>query len=319
MTILDSIIQGVVQGLTEFLPVSSSGHLAISQHILGVTKDNLFFDVMLHAGTLLAVVVVYWKMIIRLIVALFSTLSDIFQGKFKWSERNEDFNLIIMLVVGLLPLFLLYIPIPFTDGQTGMKISEGIASNIIVVGFSLIVTSILLAIGKSCNDKIIKNSPLRVMVKDSGKTNLTFKDALFIGLIQMVAAIFPGLSRSGSTLSAGEMRGLNRQTAFDYTFIIAIPTIFAAVLIEGHKALAIKGGIGISGGVIAVGIITSAIVGFFAIKLFRWLLKTDKMAIFIVYTACMGLLVLIICLLENITNQNLFTQVPINGSSLVPR
>ena len=121
MTILDAVIQGVVQGLTEFLPVSSSGHLAITQHILGVSgESNLFFDVMLHIGTLVAVIVFYHKLIGSLIVEFFRMLKDIFTGKFSWKNMNYERNLIMMLIIGLLPLVLVFIPIP----GTGMKVKD---------------------------------------------------------------------------------------------------------------------------------------------------------------------------------------------------
>ena len=98
MTILDAIIQGIVQGLTEFLPVSSSGHLAITQHILGVSGEgNLFFNVMLHIGTLVAVVAFYHKLFWNLIKEFFRMVGDIFTGKFRWREMNYERNLIVML------------------------------------------------------------------------------------------------------------------------------------------------------------------------------------------------------------------------------
>ena len=98
MSIFDAIIQGIVQGLTEFLPVSSSGHLAISQHILGVDEGNLFFNVMLHLGTLLAVIAVYYKLIGKLIIAFFTLIRDIVTGRYRWSKMTEEQNLVVMLI-----------------------------------------------------------------------------------------------------------------------------------------------------------------------------------------------------------------------------
>ena len=151
MTIFEAIIQGVVQGLTEFLPVSSSGHLTITQHILGINLEgnNLFFNVMLHIGTLVAVVVFYHKLIWRLIKAFFAIIGNIFTGKFRWKELSDDQRMVIMVIIGLLPLFLLFLPVP----GTGMKLKdvvEGITDserNFIVVGICLLITSVLLFIG----------------------------------------------------------------------------------------------------------------------------------------------------------------------------
>ena len=146
MTILDAIIQGVVQGLTEFLPVSSSGHLAITQHITGVSGEgNLFFNVMLHVGTLVAVVAFYHKLIWSLIKEFFKMIGEIFTGKFKWSKMNYERNLIVMLIIALIPLFAMFIPVPGSD----MKVKDladlfSGAQILIVTACSLILTSILL-------------------------------------------------------------------------------------------------------------------------------------------------------------------------------
>ena len=155
MTIIDAIIQGVVQGLTEFLPVSSSGHLAITQHITGVAgESNLFFNVMLHVGTLVAVAAFYHKLFWSLIKEFFRMLRDIFTGKFKWREMNYERNLIVMLIIALLPLFIMFLPVPGTD----MKVKDladifSGAQILLVTALSLLLTSILLAVGARCNKK----------------------------------------------------------------------------------------------------------------------------------------------------------------------
>ena len=103
--ILEAIVQGVVQGATEFLPVSSSGHLSLAQHFMGVQNTSLLFNVMLHIGTLAAVVLVYRRLILRLLLALVSLVRDVFTGRFKWSAMDPDRNLLVMLILGLVPLF----------------------------------------------------------------------------------------------------------------------------------------------------------------------------------------------------------------------
>lgn len=318
MSILDAIIQGIVQGLTEFLPVSSSGHLAITQHILGTSGDgNLFFNVMLHVGTLVAVIAFYYKLIWSLIKEFFSMIKDIFTGKFKWSKMNYERNLIMMLIIGLLPLFLLFIPIPGTEMKI-KDLAEVLSASpiLLVTAISLLVTSALLTIGIICNRR--NSSKGGKHLKGAGKANsngresYTILDAVCVGLMQVAAAVFPGLSRSGSTLAVGEMRGINKQKALDYTFVLGVPSIIAAALLEGIDAIKSPEGINVEIGVIIAGVIASAVVGYLAIIIFKWFLKSDKMSIFVIYTAIVGIAFIIISIIEMNTGVNLFTGAPIN-------
>ncbi len=315
MTILDAIIQGIVQGLTEFLPVSSSGHLAITQHITGVAGEgNLFFNVMLHVGTLVAVVAFYHKLIWSLIKEFFRMLGDIFTGKFKWSKMNYERNLIVMLVIGLLPLFIMFIPIPGTDLKV-KDLADIFSSGqiLIVTAVSLMLTSVLLAVGAHFNRKNNARSfkHMRGASSDSkGRESYTPLDALCVGLMQVAAALLPGLSRSGSTLAVGEMRGINKQKALDFTFILGIPSILAAAVLEGVDAVKSPEGITVQPLVIAVGIIVSAVVGYLSILLFKWFLKSDKMIIFIIYTAVVGVALLVVSVMEIMNGTNLFTGQP---------
>ena len=310
MGIFEAIIQGIVQGLTEFLPVSSSGHLAITQHIMGVTENNLFFNVMLHIGTLVAVVAFYYKLIWNLIKEFFSIIKDVFTGKFTFKEMNHERKMIFMLIVALLPLFLLFFPIPGTDIKVKdfADVLSGDQKYFIVVGISLLVTSVLLTLGVVFNNRLKKKEAQNGTLSEqgAGKKSLTVLDAIVVGLTQVCAAVFPGLSRSGSTLAAGQMRGVNRQTALDFTFIMAIPSILAAAVLELSDALSVPGGIGISIPVIVAGMIAAAVVGYLSIVLFKWLLKTEKMYIFIAYTAVAGVLVVVVSIIEKIVGHNIF-------------
>ncbi len=315
MTILDSVIQGIVQGLTEFLPVSSSGHLAITQHILGTDgESNLFFNVMLHVGTLIAVVVFYHKLIWSLIKEFFSMIKDIFTGKFKWKNMNYERNLIVMLIIGLLPLFLLFVPIPGTDLKVKDFADIFSASPILIItAVSLLITSILLTVGIICNKK--NTNRFKHLNTNSeganGRESYTVTDAICVGLMQTVAAIFPGLSRSGSTLAVGEMRGINKQKALDYTFVLAIPSILAAALLEGVDAIKSPESVSIDPLIIITGLVVSAIVGYLSIVIFKWFLKSDKMIIFVAYTAIVGIAFIVISIIEMNTGVNLFTGTPI--------
>lgn len=318
MSIFDAIIQGIVQGLTEFLPVSSSGHLAITQHILGTSGDgNLFFNVMLHVGTLVAVIAFYYKLIWSLIKEFFSMIKDIFTGKFKWSKMNYERNLIMMLIIGLIPLFLLFVPIPGTEMKV-KDLAELFSGSpiLLVTAISLLVTSALLTIGIICNRR--NSSKGGKHLKGSGKANsngresYTILDAVCVGLMQVAAAVFPGLSRSGSTLAVGEMRGINKQKALDYTFVLGVPSIVAAALLEGIDAVKSPEGINVEIGVIIAGVIASAVVGYLAIVIFKWFLKSDKMSIFVIYTAIVGIAFIVISIIEMNTGVNLFTGTPLN-------
>ena len=293
-------LQGIVQGLTEFLPVSSSGHLNIFQHFTGISGEgNLFFNVMLHLGTLVAVCAFYYKLIFRLIKAFGSMVRKIFTGKFSFKKLSDDENLLVMLVIGLLPLLLLFVPI-----GNDMKVKDladiltGDKSYFIVTSFSLLLTSILLFTGSRINKK---NEALAYQGKTKLKSRYKVLDALTVGLVQCVAAILPGLSRSGSTLAAGEMRSIKKQDAMDYTFVLAIPSIVAAAALELLDAIKAPEGLSIDAGPVIVGVIFSAIVGYFSIALFKWLLKTDRTYIFVIYTAIMGLVVIGVSIYEMIT------------------
>lgn len=310
MTILDAIIQGIVQGLTEFLPVSSSGHLAITQHILGTNGEgSLFFNVMLHVGTLVAVVAFYHKLIWSLIKELFSMIKDIFTGKFKWSTMNYERNLIMMLIIGLLPLFLMFVPIPGTEHKV-KDLADIFSSSptLIVTSVSLLITSVLLSVGIYYNRK--NTSPISKHLKSKHKTgekdSYNAVDAICVGLMQVAAALLPGLSRSGSTLAVGEMRGINKQKALDFTFVLGIPSIIAAALLEGMDAIKSPQGIDVSPLVIIIGMAVSAIVGYLAIVIFKWFLKSDKMSIFVIYTAVAGIVFLIISIIEINMGVNIF-------------
>lgn len=313
MTIFDAALQGIIQGATEFLPVSSSGHLSISQHLFGIQLPGILFDIMLHLGTLAAVVFVYRQLVWRLIKEFFSLCGDILHKQFKWGEMSRDRRLLMMLIIGLVPLFLLFLPIP----GTGMKIkdfSEMLASDtsILMEGLSLLLTSALLFLGiyanKQNQQKMVKNRD-GALVPSKGRRKIHTVDALVIGFTQCMAAVFPGLSRSGSTLSVGLMRGISQQTALDYSFVLGIPSIAAAALVSLKDIGSTGESIGAAP--LIVGVVVSAIVGFLAIKLLRWIVTTNKMEVFAYYTLIAGGIVTVLGIIEHIIGKNLFTGLPL--------
>lgn len=313
MTVFEAIIQGIIQGATEFLPVSSSGHLSISKHLFGIELPGILFDIMLHLGTLVAVVFVYRKLIWRLLKEFGSLCADVVHGRFKWSEMNHDRRLIFMLIIGLLPLFLLFAPIP----GTGMQLKDlsdqlGSDSSMLAEGLALLATSALLFLGiradRLTHKKTIQDRQGK-RVQNPGRKKLHTVDAIVIGLTQCVAAVFPGLSRSGSTLSVGLLRGINQQTALDYSFVLGIPAIAAAAVVS-LKDLG-SDGAAIGAAPLIAGVITAAIVGFLAIKLLKWIVTTNKLTIFAYYTLIAGTLVTVLGIIEHILNKNLFTGAPL--------
>jgi len=210
MSYLQSIVLGIIQGLTEFLPISSSGHLALLQNLFGLEDQStqIFFDVLLHVVTLLAIIMIYYKKIWKLLVCLIEMIIDIFRKEKK--ADADDMRFVFFIVIATLPLF---IAAPFKDHI------EGFFGNILVIGIALLVTATLLLL----SDR----------VKDTPKTlnEARFTDILIVGIAQTIALI-PGLSRSGTTISTGVFRGLTRETAVEFSFILAIPAILGATILQ---------------------------------------------------------------------------------------
>ena len=284
MGILEALLQGVLQGLTEFLPVSSSGHLSLFQHFFGISGESaLFFTVMLHLGTLAAVVAAYYKTLWLMIKEFFGMIGDIFTGKFSYKQANEERKMVIMMIIALLPLLVLYLAKDFFS-----SLAED--SDIMVEGVCFLFTGSLLFIA----DKSIKGKKTVVDMK--------MRDGLTIGAFQGIAML-PGVSRSGSTVSAGLLCGLSREKAVEFSFILGVPTILAASAVEFREAY--QAGIEIELIPIVIGVVTSAVVGFFAIKLISWLVKTNKFGIFAYYALVLGTVVIVIGAIEMFTGQSI--------------
>lgn len=305
MNILQAIIQGIIQGATEFLPVSSSGHLSLAQHFMGVQVPGLLFDVLLHLGTLFAVLVVYRRLVGNLICEFGFLVRDLFTGKFRWRKMDPNRRFLMMLILGLAPLFLLFLPVP----GTGLKLKDyadlwAADSDIVVEGCSLIVTGILLTLGIRSGHRAAARNAVRGRA-EGGRRRMNAADAVTVGLTQCAAALFPGLSRSGSTLSAGLMRGIDRRTALDYSFVLGIPSILAAVVLEAKDAAGSPATVGAAP--MLAGVAAAAVVGFLAIKLLRWMVTTDRLGVFAVYTLILGAAVVVLGIIEHHTGMNALT------------
>ncbi|MDE7293549.1 MAG: undecaprenyl-diphosphate phosphatase [Oscillospiraceae bacterium] len=277
MTIFEAVIEGLVQGLTEFLPVSSSGHLSLLRHFMGIEGESaMLTTIALHIGTLAAVFIAFRQKIWELIKEAFAMLGDIFGGRFKWSEMNGCRRMIIMIIISILPLFIFYI---FREFFTSVQED----SDIIVEGICFLYTSAILFMGDRCS----KRSEAKGGGTAAGET--TVPDALFIGFFQGVA-LLPGVSRSGSTISAAQITGMKREDAVEYSFIMGIPVILASALSE-----LMNGGTDASVEALPliVGMAVAAVSGYCAIALVKWLMKSDRFAAFAIYTLVLGIAVII--------------------------
>lgn len=283
MSYISAVIQGLIQGFTEFLPVSSSGHLSLFQYFTGQSSESsVLFSVLLHFGTLAAVAVAFWPTIWELVREVFSFLRDLFTGKAFGTKPNAKRKMLFMLFLSCLPL----LAIPFLQDQITSLSSD---NSILAEGIGFLITALLLTLA----DHVVKG----------GKTakNQTVGDALVIGMAQACATI-PGISRSGATISSGLLMGLSRSYAVAYSFILGMPAILAAGLLEAKDVLGNTGAAqGLEWGPALVGMAVGAVSGFFAIKLVNYIVKSDKFKIFACYTLFLGLSVVAIAIIEMIT------------------
>ncbi|MBQ3009002.1 MAG: undecaprenyl-diphosphate phosphatase [Oscillospiraceae bacterium] len=277
MTITDAILQGIIQGLTEFLPISSDGHLSIYQHFTGNYGENaLIFTLMLHLGTLIAVLVTYRKTIWELIVEVFSIIYDLFHRRLSHSRPTQMRSMVYMLIVTTLPLVAFVLVKDFITSFAEDK-------DIIIEGLCFLFTAVMLFLSSKC----IKG---RKTARE-----MTLRDALTIGFFQGLA-ILPGVSRSGSTISTGLLLGYSKEFMVTFSFILSIPAILGACVLDIPEIIA--AGMVYSWPVIIAGLVSSAIVGFLAIRLIRYLVINDKFIIFSYYTFVLGIVVLLVGLAE---------------------
>lgn len=271
MTYLTAFLLGLVQGVAEFLPISSSGHLAIAQnllHIEGAGSVPEFFDVLLHLGTLIAVFAAYWKDICEMVVEFFRGIGDLAHRSTP-SPVPPARRLILLIIVGTLPLFAV-LPI--------RKAVQGLGDNMVFVGAALIVTGFLLFL---CDQ-----------VRKGHKTerSATWLDALLVGVGQAVATL-PGVSRSGMTITAGCFVGYERRFAVRFSFLLSIPAVLGANILSIGDA--VKAGInGAEVPMYLVGVVTAAVVGYLCIRLLKYVADKGRFGAFAYYCWAVGILTL---------------------------
>lgn len=269
LSVLDALILGVVQGLTEFLPVSSSGHLVVVPELFNLSTPTVAFDVLVHVATLAAVLGYFIRDVSKMVLAVVAP---------RTLEREEAKywrRILLWLVFGSIPALI--------AGLTLSSFFESLFESTLAVGAFLIVTSLLLwgsdlALGR------IRRDPIQL-------DRMRLPDALIVGCFQALA-IAPGVSRSGSTIAAGVFLGLDRPSAARFSFLLSIPVICGAFIVE----LKDIGGAfaGTSGAAYAVGAIAAAVSGFLAVHLLMRLVRQHRLMGFGIYTAILGVFVIVL-------------------------
>lgn len=273
MTFLSSFLLGLVQGIAEFLPISSSGHLAIAQNLLGMSDAGTvpeFFDVLLHLGTLVAVFVAYWADIKDMVLEFFRGAGDLIHHSTP-NPVPPARRLILLIILGTLPLFVV---LPVKDAV------QSLSNSMAFIGAALIVTGALLFV----SDRVKKGR--------KNERTATWLDVLIVGLGQAIATI-PGISRSGMTITTGCFVGFERKFAVRFSFLLSIPAVLGANILS--LADAAKAGINWAEvPVYLVGVVTAAVVGYLCIRLLRFIAERGKFGAFAYYCWAVGVLTLVL-------------------------
>lgn len=274
MTLLFAAILGFVQGLAEFLPISSSGHLSVLQNLFGMEGVDTLFDVLLHFATLIAICIVYWQDIVDMIKEVIGFFKDINHPKPEQGDPKPARRLVLMIIVATLPLVIV---LPFKD------YIDKLNNNTYFIGIAFLITGAILYL----SDKM----------QNGKKTekNMSVGDAVKIGVVQAIATL-PGISRSGSTITAGMATGLNRNFAVKFSFLVSLPAVFGATLIELIGA--IKDGADTSRfPAYLLGMAIAGVTGFFAIKIVKLLSQKGKFGKFCWYCFFIGILTIVLTII----------------------
>ena len=273
MTFLSSFLLGLVQGIAEFLPISSSVHLAIAQNLLGMSDAGTvpeFFDVLLHLGTLVAVFVAYWADIKDMVLEFFRGAGDLIHHSTP-NPVPPARRLILLIILGTLPLFVV---LPVKDAV------QGLSNSMAFIGAALIVTGVLLFV----SDRVKKGR--------KNERTATWLDVLIVGIGQAIATM-PGISRSGMTITTGCFVGFERKFAVRFSFLLSIPAVLGANILS--LADAAKAGINWAEvPVYLVGVVTAAVVGYLCIRLLRFIADRGKFGAFAYYCWAVGVLTLVL-------------------------
>jgi undecaprenyl-diphosphatase len=268
MGVIEAIIYGIIQGIAEFLPISSSGHLALAQNFFGTQTENGFaFGVALHLATLVSVCVVFRKDVFSLFKGFFSLMKKLFTGKLGQGLDSGE-KLFLMLCIATLPL----IPVKLLGLDETVEAISGISW---MIGILLIVNGVMLFVSD------------RLKSADISAENGGYLRPLGVGVVQALVGIMPGISRSGSTITGGRIFGFSREEAVRFSFLMSIPAILGACVTELPDLFAE----GVTADMlmpVIVGAVTAAVVGFFAIKLLQYISRNKGFAVFSVYCVIIG-------------------------------
>lgn len=277
MTYISSVLMGILQGVAEFLPISSSGHLALFQHFFSVEnyeETQMFFTVLLHLGTLISVFVYYWQDVLDLIREFFLGLAVLFsrRGEHERGTPPPARRLVLLIIVATLPLFLI---LPVKD------LVEGAMSNVHFVSAALLVTGFILWF----SDRMARGRKIA--------RNATVLDAFLVGVAQALGTL-PGISRSGITISAGMLRGFDRTFAVRFSFLMSMPAVLGANILTLKDVIEAKAFHMELLPVYLVGTLVAAVVGYFAIRLVNLLADKGKFGAFAWYCWIVGAVTLVV-------------------------
>lgn len=270
----EALVLGVVQGATEYLPVSSSGHLVLFQHLFGLTEPALLFDIVLHVATLLVVLWFYRQDIVDLVRQSLAAIGDLARGG-AWSEaqtRFPGFRLAVLIVVGTIPTAVI--------GVTFQDTFEALFGSLRAVGVMLWVTGLVLLATRFATRG------------ERGTAEMKPVDALLIGIVQGLA-ITPGISRSGSTIGVALLLGIQRETAARYSFLLSVPSIVGALLLKIGDA---GGSVGLTATIL--GFAAALLTGYFCLVFLVRIVKKGRLAWFAPYCFLVGLLAVILASLQ---------------------
>ncbi|MCF0193721.1 MAG: undecaprenyl-diphosphate phosphatase [Bacteroidaceae bacterium] len=268
MSELEALLLGLVQGLTEYLPVSSSGHLAIASHLFGLQdgEENLMFTVAVHVATVLSTIVILWREIWQIMKGMFVVRDG---------QMSAEMKYVLCILLSMIPVGI--VGVCFKD-----VVEDVFGSGLLVVGICLLVTAALLSFS--------------YYSKPRERQEITFRDAFVIGLAQAIA-VLPGLSRSGSTIGTGLILGVSKERLAQFSFLMVIPPILGEALLDVLKVVKGEAVFGsVSTTALVVGFLAAFVSGCFACKVMIDLVKRGKMIWFAAYCALAGILTIVFCL-----------------------